>query len=159
MEKFWKSQPQAPPIVTVSPTTSDATSGNTESSASVLSDYDQYRRTLLTTTECDGWEAELWCYLKDMPTDVSPETDIVEWWQVSLIILLLNGYFLNSHLESLQHLSYSWKNCAGHPPHPCILSPLWMALFGSKGSCRWLAISPWLKEIWTVANHEVRMAQ
>jgi hypothetical protein len=94
MEKYWKSRPQAPPIV--SPTTSDATTGYIESSASVLSDYDRYRRTLLSTTECDGWEAELRHYLKDMPVDVSPETDIVEWWQVCLVIILHNRYFLNS---------------------------------------------------------------
>ena len=75
--------------------TSDTT-GNTESSASVLSNYDRYCHTLLATTECDGWEAELRCYLKDMPADVSPETDIVEWWQVCLIIILCNRYFLNS---------------------------------------------------------------
>jgi len=124
MEKYWKSRPQALPIVMVSPMTLDTTSGNTESLASVLSNYDRYCHTLLTTTECDGWEAELRRYLKDMPADVSPETDIVEWWQVCLVILLLNRYFLNSQLESLQHLSYSWKNRAGHPPHPCILSPL-----------------------------------
>jgi hypothetical protein len=78
-----------------SPMTSDATAGNTQSSASVLSDYDRYRRTLLAT-ECDGWEAELRRYLKDMPADVSPETDIVEWWQVCLVILLHNEYFLTS---------------------------------------------------------------
>jgi hypothetical protein len=65
MEKYWK---QAPP--TVLPT--DVTSGNNAgSSASVLSDYDRYRLTLLSTTECDGWEAELRRYLKDMPADVS----------------------------------------------------------------------------------------
>jgi hypothetical protein len=76
MEKYWKSWPQAPPIVL--PMTLDATTGNTESSVSVLSDYDQYHHTLLATTECDRWEAELRCYLKDMPADVSLETDIVE---------------------------------------------------------------------------------
>ena len=81
MEKYWKNRPQVPPRVPLI----DITSGDT-GSASVLSDYDRYRRTLLSTTECDGWEAELRRYLKDMPADVSPETDIVEWWQVCLII-------------------------------------------------------------------------
>lgn len=82
MEKYWKNQPQMP--ATVLPT--DITGSDT-GSASVLSDYDQYRRTLLSTMECDGWAAELRRYLKDMPADVSPETDIVEWWQVCFIFL------------------------------------------------------------------------
>ena len=81
MEKYWKNnQPQAPPT-TVSPT--DVT-GDTGSL--VLSDYDRYRLTLLSTMEREGWEAELRHYEKDMPADVSPDTDIVMWWQVCLYI-------------------------------------------------------------------------
>ena len=101
MEKYWKNWPQALSIVTVSLTTSDATSGNTELSASVLSYYNQYCCTLLATTECDGWKAELQHYLKDMPADVSLETDIVEWWQVCLVIILHHRYCLN----------YQWNHC------------------------------------------------
>jgi hypothetical protein len=77
MENYWKNNQPAPP--TVLPT--DVTSGNT-GSASVLSDYDRYRLTLLSTMEREGWEAELRRYEKDMPADVSPDTDIVIWWQV-----------------------------------------------------------------------------
>ena len=85
MEKYWKTRPQAPPRVLPM----DVTSGDDGlGSASVLSDYDRYRRTLLSTTECDGWQAELRCYLKDMPADVSSETDIVEWWQVRPTIFI-----------------------------------------------------------------------
>jgi len=37
---------------------------------------------------CDneGWASELWRYLKDLPTDVTKDTDIIEWWQVWLFI-------------------------------------------------------------------------
>ena len=81
MEKYWKNnQPQAPPTA-VLPT--DVT-GDTGSL--VLSDYDRYRLTLLSTMEHEGWEAELRRYEKDMPADVSPDTDIVMWWQVCLYI-------------------------------------------------------------------------
>jgi hypothetical protein len=72
MEKYWKNRPQAPSIALP---TGDATSGNTGSAAgaSVLSNYEQYCHTLLANTElCDGWEAKLCHYLKDMPADVSP---------------------------------------------------------------------------------------
>lgn len=92
MEKYWKNQFQAPPIVLP---TEDATSGNTglAAGASVLSDYERYCHTLLANMElCNGWEAELHCYLKDMPADVSPETDIVEWWQVCSTIFYVRFY-------------------------------------------------------------------
>jgi len=37
---------------------------------------------LVSGQEGDGWRAELRQYLKDMPTNVTKDTDIVEWWQV-----------------------------------------------------------------------------
>ena len=48
-----------------------------------LSEFDQHRRTLVTAAEeDDGWATELRRYLKDMPANVSKETDIIRWWQV-----------------------------------------------------------------------------
>lgn len=35
----------------------------------------------------EGWQAELRRYLKDMPADVTKDTDIIKWWQVSLFFL------------------------------------------------------------------------
>jgi hypothetical protein len=32
--------------------------------------------------EEEGWEPELRRYLKDLPEDVTRDTDIVEWWGV-----------------------------------------------------------------------------
>jgi hypothetical protein len=77
MEKYWKNCPRAPPATT--PTT--PTTGDTDTT-SVLSDFHQYHLTLLAMDENEGWEAELRQYLKDMPADVMPETDIILWWQV-----------------------------------------------------------------------------
>lgn len=91
MEKYWNlknNQPQAPLAPTFLPT-----SGKNES-ASVLSDYDQYQLTLLSSKEHEGWEAELCCYEKDMPADVSPNTDIVKWWQVCPFILYYTVFYL-----------------------------------------------------------------
>ena len=65
-----------------SPTATDADSATT---ASVLSDYDRYCQTLVDTEDNTGWEAELRHYLKDMPADVTAETDIVKWWQVHML--------------------------------------------------------------------------
>jgi hypothetical protein len=83
MEKYWKNnQPQAP---LTNGETGDIVTGDTAAdtgSASVLSDYDRYRLTLLSTMEREGWEAELRRYEGSMPSNVSPDTDIVMWWQV-----------------------------------------------------------------------------
>ena len=50
-------------------------------SDSILSDFSRHCLTLLSGQE-DRWQAELHQYLKDMPANVTKETDIVEWWQV-----------------------------------------------------------------------------
>jgi hypothetical protein len=79
MEKYWKNnQPQAPTNGETGDTVTAADTG----SASVLSDYDRYRLTLLSTMEREGWESELRRYEGSMPPNVTPDTDIVMWWQV-----------------------------------------------------------------------------
>jgi hypothetical protein len=50
---------------------------------SIMSEYDQYRLSLVSKgDEEEGWPAELRRYLKDMPANVTKDTDIVKWWQV-----------------------------------------------------------------------------
>lgn len=48
-----------------------------------MSNFDRHRLSLLAEDE-EGWRAELRRYLKDMPADVTKDSDIVMWWQVSL---------------------------------------------------------------------------
>ena len=63
---------------------SASTDVNTVSSGtSILSHFDQYRQSLVESAVDEGWAVELQHYLKDMPADVSKDTDIVLWWQVS----------------------------------------------------------------------------
>ena len=45
------------------------------------SEYDVYRQSLLRTDVGEGWSSELRRYLNDRPSDVTKDTDIVEWWQ------------------------------------------------------------------------------
>jgi hypothetical protein len=82
MERYWKDRPRAPPPA------KNSTQATKSASASVLSDYDRYRQTLVADADL-GWEPELRRYLKDMPANVTPETDIIEWWQVCCLILRL----------------------------------------------------------------------
>jgi hypothetical protein len=74
MEHYYKSQLNANPLLTPSlpPTNNN----------SVLSDFDHHHLTLLLGQKGEGWLGELCRYLKDMPADVTKDTDIVEWWQM-----------------------------------------------------------------------------
>lgn len=86
MEKYWKDKPQVPPpVLPTNVTNADGNAGSAPG-PSVLSDFDRYRLTLLNARDREGWQAELRRYEKDMPADVSAETDIVQWWQVCLYI-------------------------------------------------------------------------
>jgi hypothetical protein len=49
-------------------------------SDSLLSEYDRHRQTLILQEADEEWSSELRRYLKDVPADVTQETDIVKWW-------------------------------------------------------------------------------
>ena len=51
-----------------------------------MSEYDKLREKLLTDDAEEGWAAELHRYLKTMQRDVTQDTDLVEWWQVSSVL-------------------------------------------------------------------------
>ena len=72
MERYYRNKQNATPMLTDPPADND----------SVLSEFDRHRQTLVLGQEGDGWQGELCRYLKDMPANVTKETDIVEWWQV-----------------------------------------------------------------------------
>ena len=75
MERYYKNQR----ITTPTPAQPAPADNN-----SILSDFDRHQRTLLLCQEGEGWQVELCQYLKDMPADVTKDTDIVEWWQVCI---------------------------------------------------------------------------
>ncbi|KAG1722757.1 hypothetical protein EDB19DRAFT_1645602, partial [Suillus lakei] len=61
------------------------------------SEYDHHRCMLVQQVVYEhntGWAAELCCYLKDMLDDVSKETDIVQWWAVSLSNMFQHIFYL-----------------------------------------------------------------
>lgn len=59
-----------------------------EGSESLLSEYDRHRLMLISEEVDEEWAAELRRYLKEVPADVTRETDIVKWWSVSYIYKL-----------------------------------------------------------------------
>ena len=77
IEKYWKTRPSAAsmgcnpsPAVVV------------ENNDSIASEFDRHRLTLVSDEQEEGWQAEIRRYLKDLPANVTKDTDVVEWWQV-----------------------------------------------------------------------------
>jgi len=59
-----------------------------EGSESLLSKYDQHCLMLISEEVDEEWAAELQRYLKEVPADITWETDIIKWWLVSYIYKL-----------------------------------------------------------------------
>jgi len=78
MAKYYQDRPLAPPQQEKNRSRIDEAAGT-----SPLSEYDKVRQTLLTTDMEEGWSSELHRYLGTMQRDVTKDTDLVEWWQVS----------------------------------------------------------------------------
>ena len=51
----------------------------------ILSEYNKLRESLLTDDAVEGWASELCRYLWMMQREVTKETDLVKWWQVSYV--------------------------------------------------------------------------
>jgi len=80
MEQYWNTCPAASPTVPAT-STSDVVQPNSE--ASILSEFDHHHLALLSgQAEHEGWQLEMHQYLRDLPADVTKDTDIVKWWQV-----------------------------------------------------------------------------
>jgi hypothetical protein len=81
MYKYYQSRPS-----TVNG--SAQTQATTSSETATLSEFDKHRETLLSEDMEEGWASELRRYLGTMQRDVTKQTDIVEWWQVSKLKLI-----------------------------------------------------------------------
>lgn len=68
-------------------------SNNNDTSHPLESEYDRHCRQLLEKmaiqVNTSRWKEELRCYLTDIPSDVSKETDIVGWWVVFVFIFFV----------------------------------------------------------------------
>ena len=84
MERYWKTRPAASPTAPAASTSGVAQPNE----ASILSEFDRHRLTLLSSQDEDeGWQPEMRRYLKDLPADVTKDTDIVKWWQVCACVV------------------------------------------------------------------------
>lgn len=86
MERYWLNRS----TIVRSAVPSDTTPPHEATTTSRLSEFDRLRQALVRQEEqvVETWSAELRRYLKDMPADVSKNTDIVKWWQASFFFSL-----------------------------------------------------------------------
>jgi len=92
MFHYYQTRPSTLATLNGSAQTEAATSSETPT----LSEFDKHRETLLSDDMEEGWASELRRYLSTMQREVTKQTDIIEWWQVSklecinLIVYLLH---------------------------------------------------------------------
>jgi hypothetical protein len=93
MEEYYMTRPGVEPAVALGPTHTNATStGTTVESA--MSEFDRFRLGRIMRDNEEGWAPELRRYLKELPVDVTKDTDIIEWWQVWLFFSIM--YYIES---------------------------------------------------------------
>src|SRR5882724_6986592 len=78
MQGYWNSQPRAELVIAATPMNMTPAPSCDES---ILSDFNCYYLSLVAKDVKEGSPAELCCYLKEMPADVTRDTDIVKWWK------------------------------------------------------------------------------
>ncbi len=61
----------------------------TSSKSRKLSEFDRHCETLLSDDAEEGWASELRRYLGTMQRDIKKDADIIEWWQVSVLLCIL----------------------------------------------------------------------
>jgi hypothetical protein len=76
MEEYYQRRPGHLPV------SSSTANSDSEDPETILSEYDQYRQSLVEKDDDEGWASELWRYTKDRPANVTKDTDIIQWWQV-----------------------------------------------------------------------------
>jgi hypothetical protein len=79
MGEYWHKRPR---VLTPAHERTPASDGASNDDLSPKSAFDRLRQSLVTHDEDEGWASELQRYLKDMPADVTRDTDILEWWSV-----------------------------------------------------------------------------
>ena len=105
MESYWRTQlkahNRAPPNTAIA-------SSDAACASSFLSEYDCHHQMLLMLEE-EGWAVELRRYLKDIPIDVTRDSDIIEWWQGHCVMSLCYNY-LSAYLGTLLTLPNACMN-------------------------------------------------
>jgi hypothetical protein len=80
MAEYYRNRPS---VVAAIPRDVATRNGDEGDAIRALSDFDKHRKTLLSQEIEEGWASELRRYLGGMQDDITKDTDIIDWWQVS----------------------------------------------------------------------------
>jgi len=157
MEKYWKAHPAASPTPPAASTSGVAQPNE----ASILSEYDRHCLVLLSSqNEDEGWQPEMRRYLKDLPADVTKDTDIVKWWQVCICIINWDQQCqLMIFIEQWGTLSHPPSHRTWLPSLSSFVGPLRMSFFCWGRSCDKTTSSTWRSAVWRAADDEVRLEE
>ena len=93
---------------------------------SITSKFDWHCLSLMSQEKHEGWEAESHWYLKELPTNVRKDSDILQWWQVCFTgsqLLVLLHILTDSRITAMftQHSSMShYISCPSRHPQLCV---------------------------------------
>ncbi|KAF8480751.1 hypothetical protein DFH94DRAFT_629678 [Russula ochroleuca] len=121
MEEYWQNRQKAPTQTLGSEADSD---NDNSDDLSPKSAFDWLRQTLITHDGDEGWVPELCRYLKDMPADVTRDTNILEWWSVrdaACICDVSLVYNCAGESKALPHIGMHCCRCPGCTSFICAL--------------------------------------
>ena len=115
MPDYWDSNPAADPPACMETNISALEDNNT-----LESKFDHHRRSMVTQnigSGGEGWATELHCYLDDLPSDVTKDTNIIEWWAVSTnsLMFCMSLTIVQNHTNSYLTLAQIAKDVCAVP--------------------------------------------
>ena len=115
MQDYWDSNPAADPPAHMETNISALEDNNT-----LESKFDRHCRSMITQnigSGGEGWATELHHYLDDLPSDVTKDTNIIEWWVVSTnsLMFCMSLTIVQNHTNSYPMLARIAKDVCAVP--------------------------------------------
>ena len=122
----------------------------------ITSEFNWHHLTLISEEQEEGWQAEICRYLKDLPVNITRNTDIIAWWQVCVShILIFPHYLLFSGKQ------FSFPNlltpCFRFLAMPGILRCMWTFIFEWWRNCCEVPCVVGCWPVWGTTDHKICM--
>ena len=126
MPDYWDSNPAADPPACMETNISALEDNNT-----LESEFDRHRRSMVTQnigSGGEGWATKLHRYLDNLPSDVTKDTNVIEWWAVSTnsLMFCMSLTIVQNHTNSYLTLAQIAKDVCAVPatsvPCKCLFS-------------------------------------
>ena len=128
MQDYWDSNPAADPPARMETNISALEDNNT-----LESEFDHHCRSMVTQnigSGGEGWATEPHRYLDDLPSDVTKDTNVIEWWAVST-----NSLMFCMSLTIVQNHTNSYRTSSNRCPCSLVvLQPSTLGLAAGDGA-------------------------